>query len=714
MRTASFVLLFSSSLSLAIGCLPTETVVLTRAGDASADAPTTDSPNAPDVATDTTAVNDAGVEDVPTGKDVVTDVAPPDTDEVWPARVVNASVGCASGQWCWENPVPHGESVFDAFALSATDVWAVGGHGLAMRWNGTAWTRVETGTTADLRRVWASGPSDVWATTFQYTDAARTRFTYGLLRWDGTRWSTPPLPAGARPNLVHGSGARDVWIVSQPETSGPTTVWRYDGARWSAVSEGLPTGGVAVRDLWVEREGRVWMYGGVPGEAHPYDVYRYEGGRWTRVESARDSVSNQAFTGRIAGANGEVYVLTTALGGFNTWSFVNLSQTPARYERVSVGTRTYTDTVLSAGGRLWYVGSDIYRREGAQWVATGVPRPMNNRVRLPTTFAASDANTGWAFNAYADQYRMSAGTWALTTAEDKPELRGLAARGGVPIAYGTGVYTRSANGAWSRSPFTTTDTLGVAHDPTGALRWVIVAPGRAMRVEGATLVDASPADATVISIWMPDTTTAWATFGATTGSRFRRWDGSRWNDAPALPARIGDVDGARVELGPVWADGRDVWVAGGMRRVTLENDLNGILCRLRDGAWTCVDLARSLSEPTPVEALWGTPATVPSNASGLWALVARRLVRVDRETLARTSVGLATGADSFGRLVGNERTGDLALVGTNVTILRPGTRNAEEYRAPLSGYTGGVGAVFPADDGGFWVTAANGGILRYR
>jgi hypothetical protein len=54
------------------------------------------------------------------------------------------------------------DSIFDIWASSESDVWAVGSSGLAYHFDGTAWTKVETDTTEYLHSVFGTGEGDVW------------------------------------------------------------------------------------------------------------------------------------------------------------------------------------------------------------------------------------------------------------------------------------------------------------------------------------------------------------------------------------------------------------------------------------------------------------------------------------------------------------------------------------------------------------------------
>ncbi len=80
---------------------------------------------------------------------------------VYPARIVRWD----SSAWK-DYPLPSGKSgqhdrLFGVWGSSGSDVWAVGEQGI-LRWNGSAWARVETGDYG-LRAVWGSSASDVWA-----------------------------------------------------------------------------------------------------------------------------------------------------------------------------------------------------------------------------------------------------------------------------------------------------------------------------------------------------------------------------------------------------------------------------------------------------------------------------------------------------------------------------------------------------------------------
>jgi hypothetical protein len=141
-------------------------------------------------------------------------------------------------------------------ASSATDAWAVGRtqvnksdfEGLALHWNGTAWS-VSPGFAAalsDLGGASAQGVTDISPTdAYAIGDSAATA-SGSLAQWNGTTWSsvTLPLPADANSNTtlnaISANGPDDVWIVGTFLDSAlgrnETFSEHFNGTAWSVVA----------------------------------------------------------------------------------------------------------------------------------------------------------------------------------------------------------------------------------------------------------------------------------------------------------------------------------------------------------------------------------------------------------------------------------------------------------------------------------------------
>lgn len=93
--------------------------------------------------------------------------------------------------------------------VSLTDVWAVGGEGTALHYDGTAWTAVDTGVTVTLWAVFAPEASAVYVVGNNGV----------ALRWNGAAFEV--LPTGVDNNLyaLHGVSGSNVWAVGNRGTA---------------------------------------------------------------------------------------------------------------------------------------------------------------------------------------------------------------------------------------------------------------------------------------------------------------------------------------------------------------------------------------------------------------------------------------------------------------------------------------------------------------
>ncbi len=75
--------------------------------------------------------------------------------------------------------------------LADGTLMACGRNGLVIRWDGDAWRQMRTGTGADLNRLWARAPDDVYALVGGH-DSATNGSIGCLLHFDGDNWSEMP------------------------------------------------------------------------------------------------------------------------------------------------------------------------------------------------------------------------------------------------------------------------------------------------------------------------------------------------------------------------------------------------------------------------------------------------------------------------------------------------------------------------------------------
>lgn len=328
---------------------------------------------------------------------------------------------CNEACFCWENPLPMGNSLKSVWGSSASDVWAVGdagtirhfngriwepptppvtpehlaavwgtgpgsvwaigAKGVILRYNGFAWqVQPSPATTNDyLRWIWGSGPSDIWVLT--HAGAA--------LHWNGTEWSwfesRPPSPPDLSPDTkremfsaVAGIGPTDVWFAGDYiSTSGQNicTLSHFDGTGWRREpSLPRPAGAIRCRigDLWVGRDEDVWVVSGhqypLPGDKYRYsmDVHRLSSRRgvWSVLPTPKDTGIRRIR----GGTDGHPWIVGTdredptpffdlALGNGIVWRWEENAWRQI-YVVKDGGDRTLNDLWLSPQNNLFAVGNN--------------------------------------------------------------------------------------------------------------------------------------------------------------------------------------------------------------------------------------------------------------------------------------------------------------------------------------------------------------------
>jgi len=179
-------------------------------------------------------------------------------------------------------------------AFSTTDAWAVGSqastttdHTLAMHFNGTSWTEVPVpspGTrNSFLTSVSGVAPNDVWAVGYTQNLPYGNRIRLPLiLHWDGATWSqvaAPTVPASTSVFVygVAAVSASDAWAVGWTSSaSGSAYVAHWNGGAWSTVPAPAMSSLTAVA---ARSPSDVWVAGFDP--AGRSAVAHWNGGAWT-------------------------------------------------------------------------------------------------------------------------------------------------------------------------------------------------------------------------------------------------------------------------------------------------------------------------------------------------------------------------------------------------------------------------------------------------
>jgi hypothetical protein len=213
-------------------------------------------------------------------------------------------------------------------AISANDVWAVGGRWVAhangfagadelpfiLHYDGQQWNRVTQPSVdfAYLSAVSALGPNDVWA-------VGQGANSPVVLHWDGRSFSSIDFPREQGQNNIYlaavsGTAPNDVWIVGDVEFPSENTgdldpageLWHWDGQAWSSIAYPAPVAffGSSFGSVQALSTSNVWALGtaGLNGL-----VYHWDGTAWAFEPLPIDA--SQSFYALAASKSGDVWTV---------------------------------------------------------------------------------------------------------------------------------------------------------------------------------------------------------------------------------------------------------------------------------------------------------------------------------------------------------------------------------------------------------------------
>ena len=221
-----------------------------------------------------------------------------------------------------------------AAAVSSGDVWAggVAATPLLEHWNGSAWSVAPSpsavnGTNLDafgINGIAAVSATDVWAVGGNTATSCAGTEPALIEHWDGTRWTAMLTSQIGILEGVTAVAADDVWAVGVSYASVPVPtgalILHWNGKQWSEVPNPAPSGqgqsyqlkSVAARaanDVFAA--GVAYEYGGSGGGPNSQAlVERWNGTSWSVVQVPQPGVADNALAAiaALAGSRGDVWV----------------------------------------------------------------------------------------------------------------------------------------------------------------------------------------------------------------------------------------------------------------------------------------------------------------------------------------------------------------------------------------------------------------------
>lgn len=261
----------------------------------------------------------------------------------------------------------------DIWGSNKEDVWIAGAEGTLLHWDGGAWSRTASGTTAALGTIGGTSSSDVW--TISSGGAA--------LHWDGKGWSAAPnTPSGLA--VVRASYSGDVWGLSYEAMTHDYGIVRWNGGKWISVLSG-PTnyffgglGGTSASDMWFVGNGPI--------------------GRWNGTALGIDSFGNVTgpFYSVWARAPSDAWVVGDA-GAIAHWNGTAWAKVPAPFA-------IYSGVWGASGADAWAVGRSCNMQNCiAHWDGTAWTLDTTLITLFPSVLTAvwgTSASDVWAIGSH--------------------------------------------------------------------------------------------------------------------------------------------------------------------------------------------------------------------------------------------------------------------------------------------------------------------------
>lgn len=209
--------------------------------------------------------------------------------------------GCYADRW---RPMTSGtpKNLRGVWVKSASDAYAVGDDGVALHYDGFAWSHI-----TDLETLTGASPLiGMYGASDELFVLAGNRKVF---RFTAGAWTEMPIAAARPLAAIGGSSASDVYAAGLLGE-----IWRFDGTKWSMVSTGNTT--EMYTSVWASSASNVYAVGddGTNGI-----IRHWNGSTWTRVHM----IANNPLAAVWGSSAADVYAIgpsasTTPLARFTT------------------------------------------------------------------------------------------------------------------------------------------------------------------------------------------------------------------------------------------------------------------------------------------------------------------------------------------------------------------------------------------------------------
>lgn len=503
---------------------------------------------------------------------------------------------CSKDRWCWEHALPQGNDLNAAWGTSARDVWAVGAAGTTLHFDGTSWSRIESGTTRGLNDIWGASASSIYAVG----DAAE------VITWDGRAWSALEVPTATTTWFfgVSGTSSDDVWIAGTRFTDYEDVVLHFDGSSWTDRSPGTHFG---LHAVWTDGPSAVWAAG---GQQVAGGLIHWNGERWDAVPLESNVLSR--WPGRFFGrASDDLW----SYGKGTALHFDGRTWTETATEEMKATSLTGMWSSASDDVLLLAYGGDLFHWNGRAWAHAALKLGQNEDEGFhpgPVALWGESARDLWAVGRLGMMLHFDGEGWSRYGSGRNLVVTSVwASSTGASIwAVGAAVdppgalILRNSDGAWFTESL---DDLGLDVKDPGSIQLVKVfglESGEAYAVDQSGTIlrwdrsdwsvtrDPSPTFTDLLfDVWASSPNDVWIA-----GEPALHFDGLMWSEV-ALPASAAFV----FPPSAVWGSARDdVWMVGD----TFREGARGELFHFDGVSWS--DLSSTVPPEVALNGVWGT------------------------------------------------------------------------------------------------------------
>jgi hypothetical protein len=445
---------------------------------------------------------------------------------------------CTVSGWCFKNPRPASVNLGAVWGTSPTDIWAGGGAGSVLHYDGTTWIGLTNILTTTLTSIQGSASNDVW-----FSDGSRT-----ALHWDGTALAKVTVDSSFTIRATWGIGATNLWAVGQ---SG--TIRHWNGTTWSTIPSGTLNDltaivGATANDIYaagangtfLHWDGTAWSTAAIAAPASTTAKLRYIAGTTGLWAIAGGAVYHQT-----AGAwvrEGTADSMTDFWAVSDTEGLI-LGTTNQRFANGIATGAIPTTTPCSATGVWGYPGFGyvVVTGDNGGPAVTGCPLFKSDGISQLTSLVTTTvpkidnailvgANDLWGISNGTQVFHGDGVTWSPSTTTTVSSI--LAGASPTDVwALGTGgIVDHLSGGAWTPESVGQNVRFSNAYATAANDVWAL-AEGDAWHWNGTAWSDVGPAPSgsgapagSPSTLWGSGPSVAYAA-----GLSIEKWNGSSWS-----------------------------------------------------------------------------------------------------------------------------------------------------------------------------------------